>query len=536
MVLIRHWVAFLLVLLLVAGVQATPSKDLGASDLNADVNVSLSPMVPAGVWIEDDRPNTLAKEAVAILQAADQEGLNLKDYDVAELVSQQTALNEWLGSNSEQAQAFDAALTKSTLRYLNDLALGRVSAKSVHNHYDRSSGRDFDPVLHLTKALNASDQDSTFEAVMAQAAPNFPLYPALKSVLAEYRILASDPAWDEPLAMPEGKTIEEGDRYVDLNRLQTRLEQFGDMPEADSAVVYNKQLVQAIKSFQTRHGLLVDGVIGPQTLAALNVTPAERVQQIALSMERLRWTPLQQGDRLIVVNIPGFMLYAYEVDDQGDLDIQVEMKVVIGRSLNHRTPIFDEDMRFIEFSPYWNIPISIARSETIPALERDPEYLTNQGMEFVDRQGNVTRSVTQENLQAVRQGELRIRQRPGPRNALGDIKFIFPNNQNIYMHHTPATQLFSRSRRDFSHGCIRLEDPVALAKFVLQNEPQWTETRIREAMTAGTSRTIKLNKPLPVLIGYSTVIARDGVVSFYPDIYGHDQSLDQALKKARDLQ
>jgi len=293
--------------------------------------------------------------------------------------------------------------------------------------------------------------------------------------------------------------------------------------------------VQAVESFQGRHGLLVDGLIGPQTLDALNVTPSQRVAQIALSMERLRWTPLQQGDRLIVVNIPGFTLYAYELDAQGKLNIQVEMRVVIGRSLNHRTPIFDEDMQFIEFSPYWNIPISIARSETIPAIERNAEYLANQGMEFVDRQGNVSLAVSAEKLRAVRDGQLRIRQRPGPNNALGEIKFIFPNNQNIFLHHTPATQLFSRSRRDFSHGCIRVEDPIALAQFVLQDEPQWTIDRIREAMTAGTSRTIKLRTPLPVLIGYSTVIARDSKVYFYPDVYGHDRSLDQALRAARQL-
>jgi murein L,D-transpeptidase YcbB/YkuD len=310
----------------------------------------------------------------------------------------------------------------------------------------------------------------------------------------------------------------------------------GDVSSIELVETYEQRLVQGIESFQTRHGLLVDGVLGPETLVALNVTPADRVKQIALSMERLRWTPLQQGDRLIVVNIPGFRLYAYEVDAEAQLNIKVEMRVVIGRSLNHRTPIFDEDMQFIEFSPYWNIPISIARSETIPAIERDPAYMAKQGMEFVDREGNVLQGATPERLQAVRQGALRIRQRPGPSNALGDIKFIFPNNQNIYMHHTPATQLFSRTRRDFSHGCIRLEDPVALAKFVLESDPKWTEAGIREAMSAGRSRTIKLSTPLPVLIGYSTVLVRDGVVSFYPDVYGHDQLLAQALEKAKDLE
>jgi murein L,D-transpeptidase YcbB/YkuD len=492
-------------------------------------------VVPIGVWIENNRANVLAQEAINILAAAQAEGLNPSDYDVPALQQQRRALGDWLGADSASAQSFDAALSKAVLRYLNDLALGRVSAKDVHQNYDTSSHRAFDAVEHLKTALTAPMRGTTFADVMAQAAPNFPLYPALKRALADYRNLIGDPAWSEPLVMPTGHKLELGDDYSDLGRLQARLVLLGDMPERLPAKTYDQQLVQAVESFQGRHGLLVDGVIGPQTLEALNVTPLQRVAQIALSMERLRWTPLQQGERLIVVNIPGFTLYAYEVDAQGKLNIQVEMRVVIGRSLNHRTPIFDEDMQFIEFSPYWNIPISIARSETIPAIERNANYLANQGMEFVDRQGNVSYAVSAEKLQAVRDGQLRIRQRPGPNNALGDIKFIFPNNQNIFLHHTPATQLFSRSRRDFSHGCIRVEHPVALAQFVLQDEPLWTSDRIREAMKAGQSRTIKLRTPLPVLIGYSTVITRDSRVYFYPDIYGHDQSLDQALRAARQL-
>jgi murein L,D-transpeptidase YcbB/YkuD len=509
---------------------------LGALGLSAVSRADPVPaVVPVGVWVENNRANALAQEAIDILAAAQAEGLNPSDYDVTALHQQQRALGDWLGADSASALSFDATLSNAVLRYLNDLALGRVKAKDVHQDYDTSSHRDFDAVDHLNAAITASRRGSTFAAVMAQAAPNFPLYAALKRSLADYRHLSADPAWFEPLAKPTGNKLELGDDYSDLVRLQARLVLLGDMPERLPAKTYDLQMVQAVESFQSRHGLLVDGVIGPQTLEALNVTPLQRVAQIALSMERLRWTPLQQGDRLIVVNIPGFTLYAYEVDAQGKLNIQVEMRVVIGRSLNHRTPIFDEDMQFIEFSPYWNVPISIARSETIPAIERNANYLASQGMEFVDRQGNVSFEVSAEKLQAVRNGQLRIRQRPGPKNALGDIKFIFPNNQNIFLHHTPATQLFSLSRRDFSHGCIRVEDPVALAQFVLQDEPQWTVDRIREAMTAGTSRTIKLRNPLPVLIGYSTVIARDSKVYFYPDIYGHDRSLDQALRAARQL-
>jgi murein L,D-transpeptidase YcbB/YkuD len=189
-------------------------------------------------------------------------------------------------------------------------------------------------------------------------------------------------------------------------------------------------------------------------------------------------------------------------------------------------------MRFIEFSPYWNVPPSIARSETLPRLRRDPAYLNQQGFEFVTSSGQVITSLSEQAIRAVQSGQWRIRQRPGPQNALGDIKFIFPNNQNIYLHHTPAEQLFARTRRDFSHGCIRIEQPVELARFVLQNDAAWTETRIREAMQAGTSRTLKLNAPLPVLIAYSTVLVKNGKVHFFPDIYQQDARLERALAEA----
>jgi L,D-transpeptidase YcbB len=205
--------------------------------------------------------------------------------------------------------------------------------------------------------------------------------------------------------------------------------------------------------------------------------------------------------------------------------------VIVGKAMNTRTPLFDEDMRFIEFSPYWNVPPSIARAETVPRLRRDPAYFTQQGFEFVASSGQVVTLLSPEHLDAVLHGGWRIRQRPGAQNALGDIKFVFPNRDNIYLHHTPAPQLFERDRRDFSHGCIRVQEPVALAKFVLQDEPSWTEERIRKAMQAGVSSTIALKQPLPVVIAYSTVIAKAGRVYFYPDLYGHDALLDKALRE-----
>jgi murein L,D-transpeptidase YcbB/YkuD len=286
-----------------------------------------------------------------------------------------------------------------------------------------------------------------------------------------------------------------------------------------------------VQSFQGRHGLAPDGVIGRATLAQLQVPPAARARQIELMLERLRWTPLFQGPRMVVINIPEFVLRAYEVVD-GRIRVRQEMKVVVGKAMDTRTPLFDEDLRAIEFSPYWNVPASIARKELVPRLRRDPGHFGREGYEFVTSDGQVESFLSPQRLDDVLAGRARLRQRPGERNALGQIKFVFPNRANIYLHHTPATALFGRDRRDFSHGCIRVEQPLALATFVLQGMPEWTESRIRETMAAGRSSTLRVAQPLPVLIAYGTTLIKDGRIHFLDDVYGHDRVLDAALRRA----
>jgi murein L,D-transpeptidase YcbB/YkuD len=285
-----------------------------------------------------------------------------------------------------------------------------------------------------------------------------------------------------------------------------------------------------VAAFQRRHGLNPDQVIGPQTLAQLQVTPAARVRQIELALERLRWTPLMQAPRMVVINIPEFVLRAYEVRD-GGIEVIEKMKVIVGKAVDTRTPVFAEDMRYIEFGPYWNVPASIARAEIVPKVRQAPGYFAQQGFEFVARDGKVSNTLSAAQLDAVLAGQLRIRQRPGPQNALGDIKFVFPNSDSIYLHDTPSTRLFGHDRRDFSHGCIRVEEPVALAKFVLQDMPEWTEERIRDAMGRGRSATLRLATPVRVLITYITTVVKDGRVHFFEDIYGQDKRLDAALQR-----
>ncbi len=243
-------------------------------------------------------------------------------------------------------------------------------------------------------------------------------------------------------------------------------------------------------------------------------------------------TPLPAAARFVTVNVPEFMLRAWE-HEAGAVHEAFAMRVIVGKAVGTRTPLFDEDMLRIEFNPYWNIPPSIARGETVPKLRANPGYLAAQGMEFVGPGGQTSSAVTPEMLDAVQAGQWRVRQRPGRLNALGDIKFVLPNSQNIYLHHTPSVSLFSRERRDFSHGCIRIEEPVALAQWVLAGDAAWTEARIRQTMGHPRPVTVALPTPVPVLIVYRTVSVRGGRVHFAPDLYRQDALLERALAQPR---
>jgi murein L,D-transpeptidase YcbB/YkuD len=486
-----------------------------------------APAADASLWFEAGRPTAEARQAVEILVSAADEGLDPRDYDAAHLDRGVTgALEGPALADAPQAQ-LDAALTNALQHYLADLKAGRVNPRQIHANFTVQRDATLDTAAYLREAVA---EHRVAEAVR-QAVPQLPMYASLRRALARYRELANHPAWQTALPPLPAYKVVAGQEYAGLPVLAQRLEALGDLPAGAPPPSYLEgTLVMALEAFQERHGLVPDGVLGQMTLQQLNVAPASRVRQIELTMERLRWTPFLQVPRMIVVNVPEFVLRAYEVRD-GQIDVKLTMKVIVGKALDTRTPLLDEDMRFIEFSPYWNVPPSIARKELVPRLRRDPAYFQQQGFEFVTASGQVVTMLSEEHLDAVLGGGWRIRQRPGLNNALGDIKFVFPNNDNIYLHHTPAPQLFQRVRRDFSHGCIRVEDPVALAQFVLQDEPAWTQDRIRQAMEKGESNTLSLKQPLPVLITYSTVIVKGGRVFFYPDLYGHDRLLDQALRQ-----
>lgn len=484
------------------------------------------------------RPLPQASAALDLLAGADGHGLEPQDYDAAGLV---LLLRRAL--LAAEIDAADQALTRAFVRYLGDLHRGRIDPVELGQRYRQVRHDPFDPDQTLLAALQLQDPS----LAVAAAVPQQPQYGRLREALARYRGLVGHPAWTESLpqlprpAQSRTRKLEPGQPWMGLEQLALRLRLLRDlepgfMLPAESAPGlprYEGELVEAVRRFQQRHGLEPDGVIGSATLEPLGVTPAARVRQIELALERLRWTPLLKARRMVVVNLPEFMLRAYEVGADGRVQVALESKVIVGKALDTRTPLFDEDMHFIEFSPYWNVPPSIARAETVPRLRRDPGYFERMGFEFVAADGSVLRGLSGANLDAVLAGRMRIRQRPGPENALGDIKFVFPNADNIYLHHTPAVALFGRERRDYSHGCIRVEKPVELAEFVLQDMAGWDRARIEAEMTQGSSHTLRLADPVPVLIHYGTTLVKGDQIYFFNDLYGHDRLLDAALRQRR---
>ena len=484
----------------------------------------------APLWFRYGYPTADAKEAVQILKNAAADGLNPDDY-WAHSIDKAMRQAYLLPRSTDKQTALSHKLTLAMERFISDLHYGRVNPREVHASYAERAKH-----LVLEAYIKNAVADHSLKEAVRQATPQFSQYRRLKKMLADYRKLAHDPAFQKRISIAPARKVTPGDTFAELPDLAQRLTALGDLPP-DTVLPkrYEGVLVDGVKSFQSRHALDADGVIGKGTINQLNTPIASRIRQIELSLERIRWTPLLLSDRMVVINLPEFVLRGYEVHGS-DIRIKTEMKVIVGKSLDTRTPMIYEDMRFIEFSPFWNIPPSIARNETIPKLRRSPGYFNRQNLEFVTPGGEVIRSLSSSNLDAVLAGEMRIRQRPGARNALGDIKFIFPNRQHIFLHHTPAVKLFRRNRRDFSHGCIRIEKPVELAQFILQHQPEWTKERIEEFMTKGKSYTIRLEQPVPVVIGYGTaIVKRDGKVYFFPDIYGQDKLLDAAMRRRRRL-
>ncbi len=484
-------------------------------------------------WFAGGVPHPALLQAVETLVHVDAQGLDPRDYDAPRMAEKCQAAIAGATYSITQRALFDVALTVATMRLLATLHEGRVDPRLVGFEYDVSAKR-----LDLAALLRSTRDAGGLPAAIAEAEPHFPVYRRLIKALADYRALA---AAGEPEAVPalgpRQRKVEPGQPWAGVAPLAARLSRDGDLPAgapatgsaADGTPVYGGALVDAVKRFQARHALEADGVIGPGTIAALNVPASARVRQIELALERERWLPETRREPHIFVNVPLFRLWAYDPDRP---DEPLRMKVVVGKTLGHETPIFVEQMEYVIFRPYWSPPPSIVRSEIVPKARQDASYLDRQDMEIVASGDEAAPDLpaTPENLDRVAAGTLFVRQRPGEKNSLGLAKFIFPNDENVYMHGTPAQSLFARARRDFSHGCIRLEDPARLAEWVLRDTPGWTRERIDAAMKGDRPTQVNLKEKLTVFLFYDTAyVDSKGVVNFADDYYGHDARLEKAL-------
>ena len=481
----------------------------------------------SAAWVRDDEPTPPAEAMIRLFKRASLKGLDPEAYDASRwdrrLAKLAPSVSRPAGTDLVH---FDLALTVSTMRYISDLHIGRVNPQHFKFGLDVGPKKYDLPELLRSQVLQAQDVD----AVIAKAEPPYSGYRRVEAALERYSKLAQ--AGDgEPLPIPE-KAVRPGNTYQNLAQLIRRLRQLGDLASGRDgpvdATIYAGAVVDAVKHFQRRHGLEPDGALGRGTVTALNVPLSARVRQLQLTLERYRWMPPHFPEPPLLVNIPEFRLRIFQWEPGGPLS----MKVVVGRAYRHQTPVFANSMRYLIFRPYWNVPPSIQRSELVPKIRRDRNYLAKNQYEVTDSRGEVVTDgpVTDEVLSGLAAGALNIRQKPGPKNALGLVKFMFPNPYNVYLHGTPSTELFSRARRDFSHGCIRVQDPVGLAAWVLRNKPGWGVDRIRAVMNGDQTVQVNLDQPIPVLVLYATAfVEEDGEVRFYDDIYGHDAALEKVL-------
>ena len=484
------------------------------------------------LWLGNAEAEKNSLEALNLLDSAPSEGLNPENYDNQMLRQKLPSALKIAAGDYKQLALYDTAISLSLLRFLHDIHYGRVNPQGINYKLKLREKK----LIDLPALIKDSLSHGSIKELPLLVEPKLQQYQKLKKALATYRLLARKSPFFQ---LRIEKSIKPGDKLPQSEELQSFLMSVGDIAEGETedgqSIRYTGKIVTGVKKFQLRHGLNTDGVIGKGTVAAMNVPLGERVTQIELAMERVRWLPELNAGPYIIVNIPAFQLWVYDDVDKFYSDLP-NMRVVVGKAMKNETPVLMAEMRFIDFMPYWNVPYSIVKKEILPKLMQNPGYLDKENMELVTTSGNGAQVVafSDSSIAGLKQGSLRIRQRPGKKNALGRVKFIFPNKEDVYLHDTPAQNLFSKSRRDFSHGCVRVENPEGLADFVLKN--QWSKEAVQQALNNPKTQRVFLKKPIPVMFFYITAFFDQyDSLEFYPDIYGYDAVLFKALRKSEDL-
>jgi L,D-transpeptidase YcbB len=470
-------------------------------------------------WVTPEGPGPKASIILNFLREAETEGLDPKNYEVDQISALFTA------HQTPALAELDTLLTFNIIKYIHDVSQGQIKPLYTELTFvAKTNDVNFDPLATMEKALNAPDLAS----YLASLPPAHPHYTNLKKALMTYRAIEKNGGWP---SMPAGKTIRPGDHDDRIPAIIHRLSVTNDMdPEMAQTGYYSPLLKQSIVRFQVRNGLTPDGVIGPNTFAAMNVPVSDRIKQIIINMIRWRWQDHDLGEKYVLVNIANFDLTAFENDQES-----FRIPVIVGK-FQHQTPIFSDRIIYIILNPSWNVPPSIAQNEELPKLKVNSHYLKERHIRLfsgwsADAREIDSTSVDWRNVSPTRMRQYKLSQDPGPWNALGKIKFDFPNQYDVYLHDTPTQNLFSQTQRDFSHGCIRVSDPLRLAAFALSRQAgAWTPEMISSLIQGKEQTFIRLSEPLPVHITYQTSwVDKNGILCFNNDIYGRDKRLLKVL-------
>jgi L,D-transpeptidase YcbB len=479
------------------------------------------------VWVRENGALARAVSLVRALQNADRQGLQPAHYHLAKIETRLAELRREPALNPEielqRSIDLELLLTDASLMYVSHVLAGRVSSEVIDEAWFANR-----PKIDLVALLQTVLDDDHLEETLGNFRPPHPGYAGLQQALARYRDIAARGGW--PI-VPEGPKLQKGDRSQRVMALRKRLQVTGELEERSISErdFFDAALEQALRRFQQRHGLEPDGAVGLSTLVELNVPVETRVRQLELNMERWRWLSPALGDRYILVNIPNFTL---EVVDHGQP--MLTMRVVVGRP-TRPTPILGGEITHLILNPHWYVPPTIALQDKLPLIRKDPSFIARQHFKVFQTSGAGSTQIDPREIDwskvTSRNFPYRLRQDPGSSNALGRVKFMFPNPFQVYLHDTPSRELFAKTGRAFSSGCIRLEKPTELAEYLLRDDPHWSRQKILTTIDTGKEQSVRLSAPIPVYLLYSTAWAGpDGVVQFRRDIYERDRALEKILR------
>jgi len=493
-------------------------RNLGLVEIDAHIDDVYQAQEFRPLWVNGGGPGKQAGVLLAVIKAADTEGLNPEDYFLSRIEEC------WTAQDAVSLARLDILLTRALGAYVADAQEGRINPCKIDPKlFACARDANIDLVELAEQALASADLRRFLELRV----PAHERYRDLRAALARYHAYAAAGGW-EPI--PEGKTLRLGMRDQRMPAIRKRLSITEDFTSEDLfSEIFDAPLREAVVRFQMRHGLDADGVLGKATRKAMNISVEALIRRIVINMEQWRWLSHDLGDTRVEVNIAGFVLDVFKSGNR-----VLSMPVIVGKLL-HETPVFSGMMTYLEFNPYWSIPPSIAKNEMLPELEKDPHYLLERNIRVFRSWEAGAAELDSTSINWNDAGDdifrYKLRQDPGPDNALGTVKFVFPNKYEVYLHDTPTPNLFGRSQRAFSHGCIRVSRPIELASFLLGGEEKgWAIDRIQAIIASRKPTVVRLEAPVPVHIAYRTVwLEADGSVHFREDVYGRDKLLEEAL-------